>query len=244
MRSTNRIALAHLAVAVSLALAGTALLVVMTVGMWKLGLKVDSTIDHVNELITDTQKRMDGTFQNTNAVLIQAGLAADQVRLTATTERSYIAGISRETLIAVKTANASLEDLDGMIKDTRQIATGVSTETLPKINLAVGGVTALLDTSKGVILEAGPAIDGASAVMADLHSILDAPAMHEIGPNLASTTKHLAGTSAEFEETVGYIRDDFKPSKKNFWHNLTSQIIPELLRFLIPTPVKISKSPL
>jgi hypothetical protein len=32
------------------------------------------------------------------------------------------------------------------------------------------------------------------------------------------------------------LRDDFQPTKKNFCHTPQSRIIPEVLRFLIPTP--------
>lgn len=241
------LAIAHLA----LVLTGVALLAIMTFGLVKLELRTSSLADRVDGLLTDVQKRIDGTFQNTNAVLIQAGLAADEVRLTSITEHKYLASISRETLKTVKAVNGSVADFDGVLKASRLTVTAINTNTIPLVNAAIASATEAIDTSKVVIREAGPTIDAltvtaheSTVVMTDLHKLLDAPAMREIGTNLAGATKHLDGTSAEVEETVGYIRDDFKPSKKNFWHNLTSQIIPTFLRLLIPTPVRIVHSPI
>jgi hypothetical protein len=237
------LAIAHLI----LLAAGVTLLAILSFGLL-----------HVNGLIQDTGHRLDETFVNINTLIIQAGV-------TNTNEQKYLRDLSTQTLLAVKTANASLSDLDGVLREAHQIAAGIDTATLPKINVAIesatrtlpkidvaiASVTAAVDTSRGVIAKAGPAIDQltgdaktADAVLEDLHAILDAPALREIAPNLAGATRHLDGTAAEVEETVGYIRDDFRPTKKNFWHNLTSQIIPEFLRWLIPTPVKISHSPL
>jgi hypothetical protein len=50
--------------------------------------------------------------------------------------------------------------------------------------------------------------------------LLSDPALRQIAKNLEAGSNELHGALADTHETLGYIRDDFKPTTHRFWHNL------------------------
>src|SRR5438552_17777020 len=74
--------------------------------------KVDAAIDEMTQTTTEARKRLVDTSQNMNAILIQSGLAADEVRRAATEQRQYWNQAGAETVAAIRQIQHTTKSVD------------------------------------------------------------------------------------------------------------------------------------
>lgn len=110
-------------------------------------------------------------------------------------------------------ANAA-QGLKGAVDDLGRLATALRVDA-EAAKPAIDGATVLLATLN---TGSGQALDKASVALGDVDERVKA--LEPIERSFESTSKHVDGASAYTEETLGYIRDNFKPSKKSFWVRL------------------------
>src|SRR6266550_8297298 len=113
--------IAKLIVLAALAVLLTALamfLVFLALQVKTTGRKVDAAIDEMTQTTAEARKRLIDSSQNLNAILIQSGLAADEVRRAATEQRQYWNQAGAETVIAIRQIQQTTKSID---KSQKQI---------------------------------------------------------------------------------------------------------------------------
>lgn len=208
-----------------------------------------SVLASSNKSIADVSKQLtgkNGLLEEYRQVALQTRKEVDAVQQTTLAERSTVA----------KTGDAVLQvvtDLDGVVLQSRSAVQSLQ-ETVSGLAGTVASLKADTDAAK-------PAIDGATALLATLDSgsgkalgsvtgavghvddliVASRPTVD----HLDSMTGHLGDGSKLLTETLGFIRDDFKPQKKGFWVNLldkaTGGLISVALTYLFPERVVIAK---
>lgn len=100
------------------------LLLLMSGAAWIVTTKVSRLIDTANTVLSQTQQDLSklssdlhGTSQNLNAVLIQAGLTADEARRAAMEQRRYWAKNSAETHEVLVKLKETVADVDQIARD-------------------------------------------------------------------------------------------------------------------------------
>jgi hypothetical protein len=234
------------------ALAIIAFMVAATAVLLQINARIDHSAQSLDQVSANLNSYIDpknprgfsGVLANTNAVLVQLGLSADEWRRASLNQREYWDKSAKDAAAAVAKANVVLTDLHDTMLSTRSLIEhsdhNINSELLPKLS-------AVLEQS-GRNLQV--LTDQTNQNMKVLQSILehsDQLARDEnvkkMVAELAGSTEELHKGTAEVAETMGYIRDMFKPTKASFWHNLTSQAIPTALRVLIPGATRVTNTP-
>ena len=124
----------------------------------------NSALQDTRELVQETQRRIIDTSKNTNALLIQAGLAADNARRASESQEFYHRRLSTlldETETSLKALSAAIEHTDTTLNNTllaQAAATLKSTELV-----AFETANAVRVTTDGL----KPVFDNAAIVLAD-----------------------------------------------------------------------------
>jgi chromosome segregation ATPase len=152
-------------------------------------------------LITSTNERLDGTFRNMNAILIQAGLVAARVedlsrnmQTVAKAQGDYWRTVQAQTTDSLERLSMTAESLNNLV-----------------VNLDSQVNGKLLPQATGTLQDASLALQAArtsiETVTADSHAVLTDPAIKESLASIAETTaqtleasKNLTATTAEIAE--------------------------------------------
>jgi uncharacterized protein YoxC len=151
----------------------------------------DAVLDQVKATTVELQARADGTSQNLNAILIQAGLAADQARLASIEERQYLRAISKETFQVLASAKETVDTLSGTLKSTGQDLHSVSISLVA----TTGHLNDLLDQGNTTLRTANGVI-GDPAVPQTLQNLQKASL------ETARATASLAGAASDIQKKV------------------------------------------
>ena len=145
-----------------------------------------------------------GTSQNLNALLIQAGLTADQARLAAQEQRAYWAKNSLET-------HKLLTHADEMVKHLDQISVIVGMDLHEQVSRNGAGLTAnLVDLQTGIrnISNAADDLDrtvlhlNSSMYQADPFVTATLTNLNVTSANISSTSENVAATSKDIRDKV------------------------------------------
>ncbi len=151
-------------------------------------------IRETKPLIAETDKRLDGTFRNLNAILIQAGLVAARIEDlsrnmddVATRQGKYWEALQSKTIVSLDRLNASADALTALLTNTDSSFNG---GLIPE-------AAESLDSIKEMTKEAS---DRANASLEDIHRLLSDPAWAASLASIQDTTEHISGISEELEE--------------------------------------------
>jgi hypothetical protein len=151
-------------------------------------------IRETKPLIAETNKRIDGTFRNLNAILIQAGLVAARIEdlsrnmdEVATRQGKYWEALQSKTIVSLDRLNASADALTALLSNTDNSING---KLIPE-------ASSLLDSIQAMTKEAS---DRANASLEDIHRLLSDPAWAASLASIQDTTQHVSGITAELEE--------------------------------------------
>ena len=166
----------------------------------------------VTAALADPRTGVARTLRNINTVTAQIGRASNVARLASSEQRESLHAISQEALATLRSANTLIAGAN------QNLNQGV----LPSLTADLGQVgtslTALTADSHQMLASSTTAIDRAAALLGD-------ESWSRTARNLGSASAHLDGAAANTEQTLGYIRDMFKPAKAGFWKTLGEEIV-------------------
>src|SRR5438128_11281385 len=119
----NFLATAKIIVLAALAVLLTALamfLVFLALQVKTTGRKVDAAIDEMTQTTAEARKRLIDTSQNLSAILIQSGLASDEIRRAAIDQRKYWNEAGAHTVAAVAQVQQTTKSVDESQKQVAQ----------------------------------------------------------------------------------------------------------------------------
>lgn len=153
---------------------------------------VNRMLKHVDQLTVEANTRMVGTSQNVNALLIQLGLTADNVRRASMSEQQ----VSKKTL-------ALLDHTDGLISSTQANVTQITQHantTLDGLGTLEAALTNTLNT--GVV----PTLEQLRQAIASVDkNLLQDPDIKTVLAELAKTSEHVDVSSEHVEHMIAYL---------------------------------------
>ena len=166
----------------------------------------------VTAALADPATGVARTLRNVNIVTAQIGRASNVARLASSEQRESLRAISEETISTLQAANTLIAGAN------RNLNQGVLPSLTADLNQVQSSLLALTADGHQMLASSSTAIDRAAALLGDQSWPLAAR-------NLASASGHLDGAAANTEQTLGYIRDMFKPSKPGFWKTLAEEVV-------------------
>mgnify|MGYP001438156846 CR=1 FL=1 len=163
---------------------------------------------NLNKSVLDNNQKLDDTFRNLNAVLIQTGLVASRIEDAsrdlsdvAAAQKTYWNNISASTARLMITANATLnninravESLDTLVKNTDdQVNAHLLPATEQTLNEAKKSLT-LLGESVSIIGS------GSQTTLEDLHNLLGNEEWQKALKNMSTVTSSAALASEQIAE--------------------------------------------
>jgi hypothetical protein len=152
-------------------------------------------------LIAETDRRLDGTFRNLNAILIQAGLVAARIEDlsrnmdgAATRQGKYWEALQAKTIASLDRLNASADALTALLANTDN---SINAKLIPDAAESLDSIEAL---TKEATTDLSKASDRANASLDDIHRLLSDPAWTASLASIQDTTEHISGIAMELEE--------------------------------------------
>jgi len=147
-------------------------------------------------LVSESQKRVSDTSSNLNALLIQMGLTADNLRRSS---ESWEAASQEQRVYFGK----ATKKMEYVLSEAEQTLIDVRTQTLPRINSAIEAndlrTQVVLDETATAIREMQPAIEHLSLAAENAAKVAG-------DPNIPATLAHVEKTSEHVEETAENIK--------------------------------------
>jgi hypothetical protein len=168
--------------------------------------ETSGVIRETKPLIAETDRRLDGTFRNLNAILIQAGLVAARIEDlsrnmdgAATRQGKYWEALQAKTIASLDRLNASADALTALLSNTDNSING---RLIPNAVDSLDSIEALTKEASADLSEAS---DRANASLDDIHRLLSDPAWAESLNSIQSTTENVSGMTAELEKASRQI---------------------------------------
>lgn len=155
------------------------------------GLKLNATIDQVEQTTAETHKRIADTSSNVNALLIQLGLTADEARRAAIEQRAYWDKAGAETVRALGKTNDVLDQANRTLSSVDESQRRIADQTIA----ALSSLPASVQAATG-------AMNQAAADLRSANTILQDPNIPQTLAHLNSTASHLDSTSASIDVAV------------------------------------------
>ncbi len=162
--------------------------------------------------LADPRTGVARTLRNINTVTAQIGRASNVARLASSEQRESLRAISQETLATLRSANTLIAGAN------QNLNQGVLPSLTTGLGQAQASLAALTADGHQVLASSSTALDRAAALLAD-------PSWSLTARNLGAASGHMDGAAAHTEETLGYIRDMFKPARPGFWKTLAKAIV-------------------
>lgn len=208
----------------------------------------------IGKFVNDDPRGIKGTFSNLNAILLQIGIASDELRRASEKQNIYwdktgiaitqsvnnlneVLGGVAQTLGSLNKAAATL---DSTIASVREGPVSESAKTLVEARHTLEALRA--DTEK-MINQSTTTIAEAQVTLATTNQILEKSKLAESFNNVSLLTGNLNQAGANVAETTGYIRDSFKPTKKAFWRVMLESVVPIGIKSFIPQRTIIQNTP-
>lgn len=178
---------------------------------WQLA-QAGRDLHSVSSSLADPRSGVDRTLRNINIVTAQVGRASNVARLASDEQRDALRDISGRALATLNIADSLLAGANRNLND------GV----LPSLTADLGEVRnsmqSLTADSHRMLASSTNALDRAAALLGD--QSWARAALH-----LSGASSHLEGAAANTEQTLGYVRDMFRPNKIGFWRSLGGAIV-------------------
>jgi len=162
---------------------------VLTLSVVILVQQLHQDLVNLDKLTVQTTADLHGAAQNANAVLLQLGITADEVRRAATEERAHWLRTSHETALTMRAARQLIDRTDRKLNDG----------LLPDLQLQQDQVAAAATTALDSL---GHSADLLAAQLSDPHLTAIAGNLDQASAGLELTSDHLAHTTADIEVEV------------------------------------------
>ena len=229
---------------VALQLAGAGFLLTAAWQIWQVGTEArgviretsqvvraaETAIQRTDKFLNEDPRGLQGVFSNTNAVLLQLGLASDQWRRASMEQRKLLVQNQREARESIQKATETLDELRAAAKSITTLVTNsdasLNKGLLPEATKAVVSInsaTASLETKIGTLL------DESTRTMNKAGAVLGNPELVGLAENLNDTSAELQASAANVEQATGYIKEYLRPTKQTFWKALLKSMIPRAI---------------
>lgn len=240
-------------------------LVVLACTLTLCGVQAYFFISATRTALLEDPRGITGILANTNAILVQVGATTSTIRKASEQQSQYWKEMSKEGITTLKKSNATLSEtsllMQDLRRDGREVVDGASKATvsltkllnsadevvaragggvLPRVEANLDASRMLFEKSANAVEQTGESIE---QIVLTSNSLLRLPAWTESANNLANTTGNISLATGNVAQTTGYIKDAFMPSKKTFWSNLTSQLLPSIFKLAVPASSVIWNSP-
>ncbi len=163
--------------------------------------EASALIADARRAVAETDRRLDGTFRNLNAILVQAGLVAARVEdlsrnveAAAAKQADYWEAVQTRTIVSLDRLNASADALAALLANTDR---SLNVELIPRIaSVADEAGTAVRHLDMSV----REASERANSSLEDIHLLLADPAWKATLEEIRDTAAHVDGVSAQLEE--------------------------------------------
>jgi hypothetical protein len=161
-------------------------------------------------LVSDTNQKLDGTFRNLNAILVQTGLVAARVE-DASRDLSDVAAVQKKYWLSIGSSSAQLVDkANSTLGNISTLVTSLDTlvkNTDAQINghLLPATEETLVEAKKSLTTISNSAsmlASGSQVAMNDLHAILADESWQKALRGLSDTSENAAATAAQIAEAA------------------------------------------
>lgn len=176
-------AVAHLAILISLAI----LFAVLTFQVRETGRKVNTALDQVTQTTVEARRRIADTSQNLNAILVQTGLAADEMRRAATDQKSYWDQAGKQTVSALQKTNNVLDEAQRTLYSLNNSQQQIANATVRSL----AGAPAAIEASTDAMKQAATDLQTVNQILGDAH--------------IPATLAHVDATMAHLDSSTAAI---------------------------------------
>lgn len=206
---------------------------------------LDTNASSIGKFLNQDKRGITGTFSNLNAILLQVGIASDELRRASEKQNAYWDVTSKDLSKTVALANKVLESTNGTvtsldhavgtldltISSFRDGPIPESTKVLEELKSSIA--LTRIDSQK-LLEQTTLTMSEANKTVATVGKVLEASKLESTFGNVNLLTGNLNQAGQNVSETTGYIRDMFKPTKKAFWRAVVEQYIPIGIKSFIP----------
>jgi hypothetical protein len=199
----------------------TVCLIVLAICAWQITETITKTAASVRELAAESQQRIKDTSQNANALLIQLGLTADNVRRASEKNEQYTEQamrILRKTETTVETLNTALVHLDYNVNamvQKAELSLADSEQVMRAAAQAIddtnNNLQPVLDNAAKDMELLGYFIQDANRAIDDVNKTTEAFA--DVAPRIAANVEKMSadgtivtGNIAEVSKPKGFLR--------------------------------------
>jgi hypothetical protein len=194
----------------------------------------DGLLFRVSKLLEDTNN----TVRDLNGTL-------NIIRHASADERGELSAVNKKTDAAMDALVLTAQHLDGVVVEARDKTLPALTATLTQAATTVADLDATVKKVNAADLAGGvnAAVASARADLDRLGAVLGDASVLATQREIAESGAHIDTATAEFAESMGYIRDRLKPVKLPFWQMVLQQAVPfglgAVTKAFISTPVNI-----
>jgi hypothetical protein len=166
-----------------------------------------------------------GLLSEATAMAREGRKTIDVVQKTSLAERAKVAAFSDASIRAVndldaveRDAVATVRALQEAVAELGGTATALTADAEAAKPTIVAATALLASVDKGSSL----ALDRTSQAIWNLDGKIQA--ITPIESDFQDAVKHIDGSAAELEQSLGYVRDSLKPTKRSFWESALDHV--------------------
>jgi signal transduction histidine kinase len=199
-------------------LAGIAALSVIALLAWDLR----ASRQEVRQAAAEMKADVHGMVQNANAILLQAGLAADEARRASEEQRAFANVFDKELLAGAQNTNAAILDIRGLVASVQ----GDLRTNSNDLHDVSGATVAALNELPPLLRSAQGTTDSANRLISDQD-------IQRTIKNLADSSQHIAGTTDNVEQMSKIVEKKVEQMTK------PASLGKALLNWLLNTAYKV-----
>lgn len=204
-------------------------------------------VNTLGRFINEDPRGIKGTFSNANAILVQTGLAMDELRRASKKQSAYWDKTGEDITGTIKLANELITTTSGAASTLDKMIARVGDGPIAESTAALRDVRSLIKSTENsvnaTVTETNLAIAESRKLLINANAIMAASKLESSFDYLNQTTAGLSRTSSNVADTTGYIRDMFKPTKKSFWRMAVESWLPLGIKSIIPQSSLIRGTP-
>lgn len=201
----------------------------------------------LSEFLNKDPRGIRGTLANTNAILLQVGLAANELRIASHNQTEYWDQLNKRAHATLDKLDRIADNVEKTTRNTEVLTSAISQKIVPaaeedlrSLNRLLTETTTLTQSLKNEAEETG--IELRQAVKA-VNDSVEQSNLPQMAQTANATVLHLEKSAANIEEATGYAKDMIKPKKKAFWRMAVESMLPIGIKVLIPQRTVISGTP-
>lgn len=204
-------------------------------------------VNMLGRFINEDPRGLKGTFSNTNAILVQAGLAMDELRRASKKQSIYWDKTGEDITKTIGLANDLITTTNGAAATLDKTIAKVGDGPIAESTAALRDMRSLIKSTESSVVstvtETNLAIAESRKLLINANAIMATSKLESSFDYLNQTTASLSRTSSNVADTTGYVRDMFKPTKKPFWRMAVESWLPLGIKSIIPQSTIIRGTP-